>query len=181
MVVCVIVMVVVMMVVVIVTMVVIVAGAVGPAFGLKGLLNSQECCSETAQHFFNHVVGTDAQSAFANLGRKMAISKVPGEPHQLMAVFVADFHQRLARCGDPKPSSVVELKAVAVGHGDCLWQIKQNVLTLVCGKADAPSMTGVEIERESAGGHFFRPVSRGAMNRSVAHGDSSSIKEIALG
>jgi hypothetical protein len=42
-------------------------------------------------------------------------------------------------------------------------------------------MTRVEIECESAGGQFFRPVSRGAMNRSVAHGDSSSIKEIALG
>src|SRR5215468_5790997 len=166
---------------VVMVMAVIVGGAVSAAFGLKGFLDLVEGCSETLEHFFNHVVGADAQSVFANLGREVAISKVPGEPHQLLAVFVADFHERLTRCRDPKPGSVVELEPVAVGHGDRLWQIKQDVLPLVCGKADTPSMTRVEIERESAGGFFSRPVSRGAMNRSIAHGDSSSIKEIALG
>src|SRR6516162_11962931 len=109
MVVCVIVMVV-MMIVVIVTMAVIVASTVGPAFGLKGFLNLLECCSETSQHFFNHVVGADTESDLANFGREMAISQMPGKPHQLMAVLVTDFHERLGGGRDPKPGSVVELK-----------------------------------------------------------------------
>ena len=162
-------------------MVVIVRGAVCAAFGLERSLDFMQRGSETLQHFLNYVIWPNAEYVSANLGRQVAISKVPSEAHQLMAVFVTDFHQQFAGCGDPKPGSVIELEAIAVGHGDRLWQIKQNVFSLVRGKADASSMTRVEIERESAGGFFLRPVPGGAMNRSVANDNSSSIKEITLG
>jgi len=78
--------------VVVIVMLVIVCGAVRAAFGLKGCVETVEFGSETLEHFFNHVIGPDAQSAFANLRREMAISKMPGESHQLMAIFVPDFH-----------------------------------------------------------------------------------------
>jgi len=90
---CVAVMVVMIMIVLMVMMAVIVAGPICSAFRLKGFLNLPESCSETSQHFFNHVVGADPESAFANLGREMAISQMPCKPHQLMAIFVPDFHE----------------------------------------------------------------------------------------
>ena len=93
MVVCVVAMIVMMILVVVMVMVVIVGGAVGAPFGLKSCLDVVEFGSETLEHFFNHVVGADTESAFANLGREMAISKMPAESHQLMAVFVPDFYE----------------------------------------------------------------------------------------
>jgi hypothetical protein len=93
MVVCVIAMIVMMMMVVVLVMVVIVSGTVGAALRLKSCLYFAEFGSETLQHFFNYVVGPDTEGVFANLCREMAISKMPGESHQLMAVFVPDFHQ----------------------------------------------------------------------------------------
>src|SRR5215831_11974563 len=98
-------------------MVVIVGAAVGAAFRLKGGLNSDQSGSKTLKHFLHHVVGANSKSVFANLGREMAIPKMPGESHQLMAVLVPDFHECL-RCGnDCEPGSVVELQSVAIGHG----------------------------------------------------------------
>src|SRR5215472_1530953 len=122
---CVIVMIVTMMIVVMVV-VVIVSGTVGTAFGLKRCLDLLDSGSETLKHSFNNVVGPDTEDVFANLSREMAISKMPGKSHQLMAVFVPDFHQRFGGGSYPEPGSVVELESVAVGHGDRLRQIKQD-------------------------------------------------------
>src|SRR5215467_564285 len=90
-----IVMMIVVIMIVVMVMAVIVGGAVSAAFGLKGFFDLVDCCSETLQHFLNHVVGPDAQGIFANLGGQVAVSKMPGESHQLMPVFVPYFHQRL--------------------------------------------------------------------------------------
>src|SRR5215469_16876071 len=106
---------------------------------------------------------------------------MPGEAHQLMAIRMLDLNKCFVRGSDPEPVAVLQLQPIAVGHSDSLGKIKKNILSVVRREANSSSMTCVEIERESAGGLFFRPVSRGAMNRSVAHGDSSSIKEVALG
>ena len=93
MVVCVVAMIVMMMMVVVLVMVVIVSGTVGAALRLKSCLHFAELGSETLKHFFNHVVGSDTEGALANLCGEMAISKMPGKSHQLMSVFVPDFHQ----------------------------------------------------------------------------------------
>jgi hypothetical protein len=161
----------VVVIVIVVVMTVIVGGTVRPAFWLKSCLDFLDCGSEPLQHFFNHMVRANVEGVFANLRGEMAISKMPSQSHQLMSIFVTDFHQRFGSGGDPEPGSVVELESIAVGHGDRLWKIQQDVPAVVCGKANAPSMTGVEIEGQSAGGLFFRPLSRGAMNGCVAHGD----------
>ena len=159
----------VVMMMVVMMMVVIVHGVVCAAFGLESCVDFLERGSETLQHFLNYVIWPNAEHVPANLGRQVAISKVPSKAHQLVVVFVTDFHQQLACCGDPKPGSVIELEPVAVGHGDRFWQIKQDVFSLVRGKADASSMTRVEIERERACRSFLRPMSGRAMNRSVMH------------
>src|SRR5262249_1715133 len=52
---------------------------------------------------------------------------------------------------------------------------------MVCRKANAPSVAGVKIERQSVGGFFFWPVPGEAMGGSVTHDDPSSIQKITLG
>ena len=94
MVVCVVAMIVMMMMMVVVqVIVVIVSGTVGAALRLKSCLHFTELGSETLKHFFNHVVGSDTEGALANLCGEMAISKMPGKSHQLMSVFVPNFHE----------------------------------------------------------------------------------------
>jgi len=78
--------------IVVMVMAMILGGAVSAAFGLKGFLDALECCSETLQHFLNHMIGPDAQSAFANLGGQVAVSKMPGESHQLVTGVMPHFH-----------------------------------------------------------------------------------------
>src|SRR5258708_32342939 len=51
---------------------------------------------------------------------------------------------------------------------------------MIGGQANATTMTRVKVERKSAHGLFLRPVTGVAMNGSVVHRCSSSIKEIAL-
>ena len=82
-----------MMMVVVYVMVVIVSGTVGAALRLKSCLHFAEFGFETLKHFFHHVVGADTEGAFANLCGEMTISKMPGKSHQLMPVFVPDFHE----------------------------------------------------------------------------------------
>jgi hypothetical protein len=113
-------MVVLMVMVVVMVMVVTVRGTVGAAFGLESSLDFVQCGSKTAQHFFNHVIGPNTQGVFADFRRKMAIPKVPGEPHQLVTISMPDFHQGFSSGSDPEPSSIVELESVAVGHRDRL-------------------------------------------------------------
>ena len=87
-----IVMMIVVIMIVVIVMAVLVGGAVSAAFGLKGFFDLVDCCSETLQHFFNHVVGPDPQGIFANFCGEMAISKMPGQSPQMTAIFVPDFH-----------------------------------------------------------------------------------------
>src|ERR1700740_2331209 len=98
MVVCTIVMTVVLMVMVVVmVMVVIVCDTVGAAFGLESSLDFVQCGSKTMQHFFNHVIGPDTQGIFVDLRREMAVSKMPGEPHQLLMICNPYFHHASGR------------------------------------------------------------------------------------
>jgi ABC-type antimicrobial peptide transport system permease subunit len=79
-----------------VAMVVMVAvTAVRAAFGLERNLYLHELRSETVEHILDHMVWANAKGIIPNLGWKMAISQVPSEAHQLMAVLMLDFDDRL--------------------------------------------------------------------------------------
>jgi hypothetical protein len=87
-------MVVVIVMVVVMVMGVIVRGTVSAAFGLESGLELVKIGSETQKHLFNHVIGSDAESVFANIRGEMAISEMPSEPHQLIAILVLNFYDR---------------------------------------------------------------------------------------
>ncbi|HUE57329.1 MAG TPA: hypothetical protein VMO76_15950 [Candidatus Udaeobacter sp.] len=79
-----------------VAMVVMVAvTAVCAAFGLERNLYLHEFRSETVEHILDHMVWANAKGIIPNLGRKMAISQVPSEAHQLMAILMPDFDDEL--------------------------------------------------------------------------------------
>ena len=69
--------------------------AIRATLRLEGNLNFREFGSEAVEHFLDHMVWANAEGIISNLGWKMAISQVPSEAHQLMAVLMLDFDDQL--------------------------------------------------------------------------------------
>jgi uncharacterized membrane protein YccF (DUF307 family) len=75
--------------------------AVRAALRLERNVYLSEFGSETVEHVLDHMVRANAEGTIPNLGWKMAISQVPSETHQLMAVLMPDFYDLLG--GRPNP------------------------------------------------------------------------------
>ena len=147
------------------------AASIRAAFGLKRRVDHFELGSKTMQHLFDHVIGPDAERVRSNLRWQMPVSKMPGDAQQLMGIFMTDLDDRFGGSFDPQPGSVVKLQSIAIGHRDCFRKIEKDVFSVVRREANAAAMARVEIKCETADGLFCRPVSSGAMNGSVVHGD----------
>jgi hypothetical protein len=79
-----------------VAMVVMVAvTAVRAAFGLERNLYLHDVRSETVEQILDHIIWANAEGIISNLGWKMAISQVPSEAHQLMAILMPDLDDQL--------------------------------------------------------------------------------------
>src|SRR5215472_8634085 len=102
--------------IVMIVVAVVVATAIGATLGLKRCFDSFQLGSETTQHLFDHTIGPDAKSTIANLRRKVPISEMPGEPHELMRIPMPDLHNRFGSGFNPQPASVIHLHPIAVGH-----------------------------------------------------------------
>jgi hypothetical protein len=147
------------------------AVAIGATFGLEGRLYFREFCSEAVEHLLDHVVGPNAKDMVSNFRRQMPIAEMPSQTYELVGIFVSDLDNRFRSGLNLEPPPVLELQSVSVGHGNRFLKIEKNILTLVRLQANAPAMARVKIESESSCYFFFRPVPRGAMNRSVLHSD----------
>jgi hypothetical protein len=110
----------------------------------------------------------------------MPVSQMPSKAHKLLRIFVPDFDDELWSGLDLQPPPVFKLQAISVCHRDGFRQVEKDILALICGQANAATVTSVKIQSESACGLFLRPMASGAMNGSAVHICSSSIQEIAL-
>jgi len=154
--------------------------AVRSAFGLKGDLHLHELRSKAMEHLLDHVVGPNAKNLASNFSLQMPVSQVPSKAYKLLRIFVPDFDDELWSSLDLQPPPVFQLQAISVCHRDGFRQVEEDILALICGQANAATVTSVKIQSESACGLFLRPMASGAMNGSVVHSCSSSIQEIAL-
>jgi hypothetical protein len=65
--------------------------SVSAAFRLESCLDRLEICSETSEHVFDHVVGSNEKNLSSNFGWQVSIAQVPGKAHQLNRIFMSDF------------------------------------------------------------------------------------------
>ena len=152
---------------------------VSAAFRLESCLDFLKICTETAEHVFDHVIGSNKKDLFSNFGRQVSIAQVPGKADQLKTIFVSDFNKILRSGYYLEPSSIVKSQPVPVGHGNCLGKVQKDIFSMVCCETDPPAMTRVEIKCERAHGVLLRPMSGGTMNGSALH-DCSSVQKIPL-
>ena len=112
-------------------MVAVLTAAIGSAFGLKGRFNLQEFGSKATEHVLDHVIGPDEKRILSNLRRKMAISEMPSEAHELTAIHVPDLDKWFGSGSDPEPVAVIKLQPIAISHCDCLGEVEKNILSVV--------------------------------------------------
>jgi hypothetical protein len=125
----------------------VIVAAVRAAFGLKGCLHLDELRSKTMEHIFDHVVGSNPKNAVSNFSRQVPVSQMPRKAHELMGIFVSDFHNRLRGSLNLQPPPVFQLQAISIGHGNRFRKVKKDILPLVRSQANTSAMARVEIER----------------------------------
>jgi hypothetical protein len=115
------------------------------------------------------MVGPNTKSVVSNFSRQVPVSQVPRKAHELMGIFVSDFHNQLGSCLNLQPPSIFQLQAIAIGHRNGLRKVKEDIFAMIGSQANTPAVARIKIERQSACRFFFRPMPGGAMNGSIAH------------
>ena len=146
--------------------------AVRAAFGLKGCPELHDRCAEAAQHVFDDVIRPNPKRVATDLGRHMTIAEMPCQSHELTRLRVSNVNDWLGRRSNDEPRPVVELHAVAIGHGDRGGQIEKYLVALVGEQTDAPAMPMIEVESDRAGRQFVRPFTGASMNDRPKRQDS---------
>ena len=131
---------------------------VSAAFGLERDLHPCKICSEAKEHVLDHVVGPNAKNLVSNFSRQMPISQMPREARQLVGIFMSDFDNELCRSLNLEPSTIFELQAISIRHGNRLRKIEQDIFALIPSQANTASMPRVEIESKGACRFFRRPI-----------------------
>jgi hypothetical protein len=150
--------------------VVMIMTAVSSAFGLKTGLDLCEIRSETTEHMLDHMVRPNAKNVASHFSRQMTISEMPCNAYEPPRIAVLDFHQGFRGGSNLKPPAVIELKAIAMLHGDGLGEIEKHFLALVCPQQNAAAVPRMEIERERARCLLLGPLSSPAMYRCLLRG-----------
>jgi hypothetical protein len=143
---------------------------VSAAFGLERDLHPCKVCSEAKEHILDHVVRPNAKNLVSNFSRQMPISQMPREARQLIGIFMSDFDNELRRSLNLEPSTIFELQAISISHGNRLGKVEQDIFALIPSQANTASMPRVEIESERAGRFFRRPIPGESMNGSAMSG-----------
>jgi hypothetical protein len=144
--------------------VVVAVAAISAAFGLKRGLHLYKIRSEAVEHVLDYVVGPNAKNLVSNFSRQMPISQMPGEPYELIGIFMPDFDNILSSGLNFQPAPIFKLQAISIGHRNCFRKIEKDVLPLIRGQANAASMACIKIESERTRRLFLRPMSGRAMN-----------------
>jgi|ERR1700722_1417 hypothetical protein len=146
--------------------VMVIVTTVRAAFGLKRSVAFSENCTEAGKHLFDHMVRPDTEGFMSNLRGQMTIAEMPCKPHKLARIFMSHFHNRLCGRPDHEPPPIVKLHTISISHGDSLWKIEQDILSLIRREPNPAPMARIEIERNSACGIFLRPIPSFAMDES---------------
>ena len=94
---------------------------------------------------------------------------MPGEAHQLIGFFMADFDNCFRGSVHLQQSAIVELQGISFGDRNSLWKVQKHIFALVRGQTNSTAMAPIKIEGESAYGLFLRPMPSRTMNEGGMH------------
>jgi hypothetical protein len=119
--------------------------AVSAAFGLEGGLHLYKIRSEAMEHILDHMVGPNAKNLVSNFSGQMPVPQKPGQPHQLIGIFVPDFYNKLRSGLNLQPPAIFKLQAVSIGHRNRFRKVEKDILALIRSQTNAAAMARVKI------------------------------------
>jgi hypothetical protein len=137
--------------------------AVGTPFRMKRGLHSYEIRSKGKEHALDHMVRTYPKNLTRDFSGQMAISQMPGKTRKLIGMFVPDFYNTLGSGPNLQQPPILKLQAIPVEHGNCVWKIEKELLTLIRDQANATPVTRVKIKGDCTCRLLLRPIPSGIM------------------
>jgi hypothetical protein len=98
------------------------------------------------------MIAADAQALRHDLGRQMAVAKMPGDADQMQRIGAADLEQRLCGRDHLDQPAVFQHQRVAAAQCDGVLQIEQEFQPARARHRHPPPVPVVEIEHDSIGG-----------------------------
>ena len=89
---------------------------------------------------------------------------MPGQPYELIRIFVPDFNYHFCGGFNPDPSAIIKLQAIALRHGNSHWKIQQKILAVVVSQANTAAVSFIEVQSERARLFLCRPLPARPMN-----------------
>jgi hypothetical protein len=99
---------------------------IGAAFRIERRFDLDHAGAEALHHRLNDMIAPDAQTSGGNLGRQMAVAKMPGDPDQMVRILSSDFDQRLRGRHDFDQPAILEHQRITAAQRDRVFQIKQE-------------------------------------------------------
>lgn len=140
---------------------------IGAAFRIERRFDGNDTRAEATHHLLDHVIAPDAQALADDLGGQMTIAEMPGDPHKMMRIRAANFHQRFGRGDHLDQPPVFQHQRVTATQRHRFFQIEQELKSARAGHRHAPPMPVVETENHRIGG--LGPASRWTHLRRTDH------------
>jgi len=124
---------------------------IGAAFRIERRFDLDDAGPQPLHHCLDDVVAPDAQGLGHDLGRQMAVAKMPGDPDQMMRIRTLDLDQRLGRRNHLDQPAILQHQRVTAAQRDRIFEIEQEGQSARAGHSHAPPVAVVEIEHDRVG------------------------------
>src|SRR4029077_8586957 len=120
------------------------------------------------------MIRSNAQHPFSDLGGQVPVPQMPGEAYQLNGIDMPDLDCRLGRGLHRGPAPVLEVQPIAVGHGNGLGKIEENLLAVIGAQPSTPAVTVIKIECQGSRCLASPPTPGGSVNGRPAEQHSNT-------
>lgn len=128
------------------------AAGIGAAFRIERRFDGDDARTKTAHHVLNDVIAADAKALADDLRRQVPVAEMPGDPHEMMRIGAANFHQRLRRRDHLDQPPVFQHQRIAAAQRDGFLQVQQELQPARTGHHHPPPVPVVETEDHRVSG-----------------------------
>jgi hypothetical protein len=126
-------------------------GLVGAALGAERAPDGRRRAALAADHLGQDVVVLDPDRVGADLGRRVPVADVPGDPHQPQRILGPDLEERLGRRLHLHEAPVLEPHCIAVGKRRRLIEVEEEVEPALPFQRHAAPVPALMIEDDRVG------------------------------
>ncbi len=162
-------MVVVVVIMMIMTMRDMATAGIGSAFRIERRFDDGDARAKAAHHILDDMIAANAEALADDLGRQMPVAEMPGDPHEMVWISTANFHQRFGRRHHLDQPPVFQHQRIAAAQRDGFLQVQQEFQPARAGHRHPPPVPVVETENHRIGGGLG-PANLRANLRCADHG-----------